>query len=110
MVTPDKIDDVKTGQRASVSLSAFPMRHTPKVDGTVSYVSADRAVTREMNIPPHYLVYVQLDPESLNQAIKDVSRLTPGMPAEVYIQTEAKTILDYLLSPITESMDRAFRE
>jgi HlyD family type I secretion membrane fusion protein len=110
MVAPDKIDDVKTGQRASVSLSAFPMRYTPKVDGTVTYVSADRVEIHQQNIPPHYLVYVQLDPESLNNAIEDVTRLTPGMPAEVYIQTEAKTVLDYILSPITESMNRALRE
>lgn len=110
MVAPDKIDDVKTGQRASVSLSAFPTRHTPKVDGTVTYVSADRVEIHQQNIPPHYLVYVQLDPESLNHAISDITRLTPGMPAEVYIQTEAKTVLDYILSPITESMNRALRE
>ncbi len=110
MVAPDKIDEVKIGQRASVSLSAFPTRHTPKVDGTVTYVSADRVVPQSQYIPPHYLVFVDLDPQSLHHAIKDVARLTPGMPAEVYIQTEAKTILDYLLSPITESMNRALRE
>ena len=110
MVTPDKIDEVKTGQRASVSLSAFPTRHTPKVDGTVTYVSADRVVPPTQYIPPHYQVHVELDPESLSAAIKNVDRLSPGMPAEVYIQTEARTILDYLLSPITESMNRALRE
>jgi HlyD family type I secretion membrane fusion protein len=110
MVAPDKIDEVKVGQRASVSLSAFPTRYTPKVDGTVSYVSADRVVPQNQYIPPHYLVHVELDAESLNAAIQDVERLTPGMPAEVYIQTEAKTVLDYLLSPITESMNRALRE
>jgi hypothetical protein len=32
------------------------------------------------------------------------------MPAEVYIQTEAQTVLSYLMTPITESMSRAFRE
>jgi len=110
MVAPDKIDEVKTGQRASVSLSAFPTRYTPKVDGKVSYISADRVEPKTPYIPPHYLVYVQLDPDSLNNALKDVTRLTPGMPAEVYIQTEAKTVLDYILSPITQSMNRALRE
>jgi HlyD family type I secretion membrane fusion protein len=110
MVAPDKIDEVKPGQRASVSLSAFPTRYTPKVDGTVSYISADRVEPESPYIPPHYLVYVELNPESLSEAIEDINRLTPGMPAEVYIQTEAKTVLDYILSPITESMDRALRE
>jgi HlyD family type I secretion membrane fusion protein len=110
MVAPDKIDDVKTGQRASVSLSAFPTRYTPKVDGTVSYISADRVEPESPYIPPHYLVYVELNPQSLAEAIDDITRLTPGMPAEVYIQTDAKTVLDYILTPITESMNRALRE
>lgn len=110
MVAPDKIDDVEVGQRASVALSAFAMRYTPKVDGTVTYVSADRVVPQSPYIPPHYLAYVALDVESLDRAIEDITRLTPGMPAEVYIQTEARTVLDYILTPITESMNRALRE
>lgn len=109
-VPPDKIDDVVLGQKASISLSAFPTRYTPKVDGTVTYVSADRIEPGRHDVPPHYLVYLKLDPDSLSEAIQDLTRLTPGMPAEVYIQTEAKTVLTYLLTPITESLNRAFRE
>lgn len=109
-VAPDKIDDVMMGQSASITLSAFPTRYTPKVEGIVTYISADRIEPRRHDRIPHYLVYLQLDPKSLNNAISDSARLTPGMPAEVYIQTEAKTVLTYILSPITESMDRAFRE
>lgn len=109
-VPPDKIDDVIQGQTASVSLSAFPTRYTPKVDGTVTYVSADRIEPQQPNTAPYYLVYLELDPDSLQSAIDDPTRLTPGMPAEVYIQTEEKTVLTYLLTPITESLNRAFRE
>jgi len=32
------------------------------------------------------------------------------MGAEVYIQTEARTALDYFLTPVTTTFDRAFRE
>ncbi|MFW5899764.1 MAG: HlyD family type I secretion periplasmic adaptor subunit [Desulfovermiculus sp.] len=109
-VEPGKIDDVRKGQKASVMLSAFPTRYTPKVDGEVTYVSADRIEPKQQNTPPYYLAYIQLDKQSLNNAIDDPAKLTPGMPAEVYIQTEPQTVLDYILSPITESIDRAFRE
>ncbi|MFP4428456.1 MAG: HlyD family type I secretion periplasmic adaptor subunit [Desulfovermiculus sp.] len=109
-VEPGKIDDVRTEQKASVMLSAFPTRYTPKVDGEVTYVSADRIEPKQQNTPPYYLAYIQLDKQSLNNAIDDPNKLTPGMPAEVYIQTEPQTVLDYILSPITESIDRAFRE
>ncbi|MEM6423354.1 MAG: HlyD family type I secretion periplasmic adaptor subunit, partial [Pseudomonadota bacterium] len=35
---------------------------------------------------------------------------TPGMPAEVLIQTEERTFAQYIAKPITDSMSRAFRE
>ncbi|MFO7802541.1 MAG: HlyD family type I secretion periplasmic adaptor subunit [Desulfovermiculus sp.] len=109
-IPTDKIDDVRKGQQASVMLSAFPRRYTPKVDGEVSYVSADRIEPKDQKTPPHYLAYIKLDENSLRNAIEDTTKLTPGMPAEVYIQTDAQTVLSYILSPITESIDRAFRE
>jgi HlyD family secretion protein len=37
-------------------------------------------------------------------------RLLPGMPVEVYIQTEERTALSYLAKPITDQVSRAFRE
>ncbi|MFW5819271.1 MAG: HlyD family type I secretion periplasmic adaptor subunit, partial [Desulfovermiculus sp.] len=95
-VEPGKIDDVRTEQKASVMLSAFPTRYTPKVDGEVTYVSADRIEPEQQNTPPYYLAYIQLDKQSLNNAIDDPAKLTPGMPAEVYIQTEPQTVLDYI--------------
>ncbi|MFO7803433.1 MAG: HlyD family type I secretion periplasmic adaptor subunit [Desulfovermiculus sp.] len=109
-VQPDQIDDVQEGQLANVRLQAFSRRYTKKVSGEVTYVSADRVEPKDQRTPPHYLAYIELDQESLQNAIEDTAKLTPGMPAEVYIQTEAKTVLSYIMSPITESMDRAFRE
>ncbi|WP_291323570.1 HlyD family type I secretion periplasmic adaptor subunit [Desulfonatronospira sp.] len=109
-VDPGKIDDVRRGQNASVMLSAFPRRYTPKVKGEVIYVAADRTEPEQRDTPPHYLTYVELDEESLREAIEDPGKLTPGMPAEVYIQTQAQTVMSYILSPIIDSMDRSFRE
>jgi HlyD family secretion protein len=37
-------------------------------------------------------------------------RLVPGMPAEVYLETPARTILSYFMKPFTDMMARAFRE
>ncbi|MDW2205346.1 HlyD family type I secretion periplasmic adaptor subunit, partial [Vibrio sp. 1636] len=37
-------------------------------------------------------------------------RLTSGMNAEVLILSEPRTPLSYLIKPLTESMNRAFRE
>lgn len=106
------IDSVDRGQPAKVALSAFSSRSTPKVNGEVSYVSADRIEPKNQSEAqmPYYLVYVQLDQDSLQQALGDTTRLNPGMPAEVFIQTEQRTMLSYIMSPISDSLGRAFRE
>lgn len=109
-VDPSDIEEVKVGKSASVSLSAFPRRYTPKVTGTVTYVSADKIEPQQQGVPPYYQVYIEFDHDSLVNAIGQETRLTPGMPAEVFIQTGEKTVLSYILSPITDSVDRAFRE
>jgi HlyD family secretion protein len=57
---------------------------------------------------PFYLIRVTLDPE----AAKDLDglRLVPGMPAEVFVATDSRTPLQYLLKPLHEQMARTFRE
>jgi hypothetical protein len=37
-------------------------------------------------------------------------RLQAGMPAEVFLHTEDRTMLDYLLAPVTVYFRRAMRE
>ena len=37
-------------------------------------------------------------------------RLKPGLPAEVFITTEDRTVLEYLLQPLLETFERGLRE
>jgi hypothetical protein len=37
-------------------------------------------------------------------------KLMPGMPADVMIVTEQRTMLDYLWQPISDAMRRSFRQ
>jgi HlyD family secretion protein len=37
-------------------------------------------------------------------------KLVPGMPVEVFIQTQDRTPLQYLLKPLREQIARTFRE
>ena len=46
---------------------------------------------------------------SLKEAGDDI-KLYPGMPAEVYILTHSRTAIQYLLDPITNTLNRSFRE
>ena len=106
-IRPEDISRVRQGQGAHIRFSAFNSLTTPMVDGKVFYVSADRLVQRETQ-QPYYVVLVEADAASLKQAGQ--LTLQAGMPAEVFIQGEERTPLQYLVEPVTLVLQRAGRE
>jgi HlyD family secretion protein/epimerase transport system membrane fusion protein len=106
-VDPIDIDDVAIGQEATVWLTAFKMRSTPIIVGTLINLSADRLVD-EHSGAPYYLARIEVSKEEL--ASLGNLELQPGMPVEALIRTGARTALGYMLSPLTENIDLAFRE
>ena len=105
-VHPNDIDSVKVGAAAQVSLTAFKMRTTPRLDGVVIKVSADALVAEDRS--SYYATEIQIDPGELEK-LAGVA-LTPGMPAETMIRTGERTFLRYIGQPILDSFHRAFRE
>lgn len=104
-----EIDNITVGQKATVRLTALNQRTTPVLNGEVFYLSADalpvqvQEGTREV-----YLARVNLPASELARVHGFV--VTPGMPAEILIQTAERTFFDYLTKPIRDSMARAFME
>ena len=107
-VSPNDIDDVGVGQAAIVHLTAYRQRHLPRIDGVVTSVSADRMLDQRTN-EPYFAAKVKVDPKELEHLDQHVV-LTPGMPAEVMIVTKERTMLDYLLAPLTDTFRRGMRE
>ncbi len=103
-VTPNDIDSVVVGLPAQVRLPAFSQLGAPRLTGEVIRVSADRFANERM---AWYEARIALDPDQ--PGLADLL-LTPGMQADVLIVTGARTLLDYLLTPIAESLGRALRE
>lgn len=106
-IRPEDISRVRQGQLAHIKFTAFNPLTTPMVDGKVFYVSADRMVDRNTN-QAWYTVLVEADAASLHQAGK--LALQAGMPAEVFVQGEQRTPLQYLAEPVTQVLQRAGRE
>jgi hypothetical protein len=52
---------------------------------------------------------VKLDESDLQKKI-DNFRPSPGMPADVFIETGQRTFFNYLIRPVSDSLSRAFRE
>jgi HlyD family secretion protein len=93
---PQEVDHVHKGQRAYIRFSAFNQRTTPQLEGVVSYVSADLNHDRQKNSnsAAYYTV------RSLE--------LVSGMPVEVFLQTGSRTMMSYLLKPISDQLLRTF--
>ena len=101
------IDVISVGQTASLRFSALNTRTTPEVPGVVTYISADRQVDPVTN-ESFYTARLKIA-EVLPPSIKR-SQIFPGMPVETYIQTGDRTFLEYMIKPLTDSFNRAFRE
>ncbi len=104
-----EIDSVVTGQDATVRLIALNQRTTPVLNGQVFYLSADSVIEDSAGAPQEvYLARISLEPEEIERVRGFIP--TPGMPAEIMIQTEERTFAAYIAKPVTDSMSRAFRE
>ena len=106
-VRPEDISYVRAGAKADVRLTGLRQRTTPSVPGTVRYVSADR-VEERAGLPAYYIVHVEISAAALEQAGK--LRLQAGMPAEVFIETQPRTALEYLVDPALGFLQRSLRE
>jgi HlyD family secretion protein len=106
-VQPTDIDQVRSGQKAFVRLSAFNQRVTPQLSGEVSYVSADTSHDQQTNAP-YFSARVTL-PEGERVKLANL-QLVAGMPAEIFMQTGSRSMMSYLLKPISDQLQRAFVE
>ncbi|NJK42335.1 MAG: HlyD family efflux transporter periplasmic adaptor subunit [Aquincola sp.] len=113
-VAPIDIDRVTVGQVAEVRFSAFKTRDLPTIEGRLISVSADRLVRDPKETSggdsAYYLAHVEVSPNGL-QALRAADlALVPGMPAEVLIQTGSRTLLQYVMKPLTDTFKRALIE
>jgi HlyD family secretion protein len=104
---PQDVDHVREKQQAYIRFSAFNQRTTPQLEGVVSYVSADLNHDRKGNSnAAYYTVRVTLPPSERRRL--GGLELVSGMPVEVFLQTGSRTMMSYLLKPITDQLLRTF--
>lgn len=107
------IDVVHVGLVAKIRFSAFKSRTTPSFTGKVISISPDIVQDRNQDprVEPVYIARVEIDMEEFNKIAKVKKlELHPGMQTEVQIVTGTRTLLKYLLAPVTDTMFKAFRE
>ncbi len=107
MINRQDIDSVHVGSKAQIKLTAYSQRRLAPLPGEVRYVAADQTVDEQRD-SSYYIVRAAIDPDAL--AERDDIEIRPGMPADILILKSPRKAIDYLVDPITESMDKAFRE
>ncbi len=106
-VKPTDIDQISIGQKAIVHFSAFSSRSTPELNGKVIKVSADSIVDKASGASFFTIILEVPDSETVKLG---ENKLLPGMPAEAFIRTRNRSAISYLLKPLTDNLNRAFRE
>lgn len=107
-VDPIDIDQIVTGQSVNLRFSALDQRTTPELTGQVALVSAD-AFEDESLGASYYRAEIVLKPGELAK-LAEGQVLIPGMPVEAFIRTEDRSPLNYLIKPMADYFNRAFRE
>jgi protease secretion system membrane fusion protein len=106
-VAPHLIDRVHADLPVDVRFSSFA--HSPQlvVEGRVVSISGDLLTEPQTGVG-YYLARVQVTPEGLKTLGK--RQLQPGMPVEVVFKTGARSLLTYLLHPLTKRVSAAMKE
>ena len=106
-IPPQDIDSVRLGQKAVMRFAAFNARTTPEIDGVVMRVSADVTADQKTG-QSYYTARIRLSGDEL--ARLGAVRLVPGMPVEAHLQIGERTVLSYLVKPLSDQIAKAWRE
>lgn len=107
-VNPINIDEIYVGQSVTLRFSALDQRQTPELFGTVVLISAD-AFEDEGSRQSYYRAEIELDEGEIYKLPEGIV-LIPGMPVESYIRTADHSPLSYLIKPLADYFNKAFRE
>lgn len=106
-ISPRDVDQVRIGLPARLRFSAFDQQTTPQIEGEVLSVSPD--LTRDPNTGEAYFTARIAISDGEIAKLGD-SKLQPGIPVEVQITTRERTAMSYLMKPLADQINRAFRE
>jgi adhesin transport system membrane fusion protein len=108
-VLPEDISFVRMNQQAKVAITAYDRSVYGTLDGVVVGISPD-AFTEERTGDVYYVVRVRTTSNTLQDPTGRAMPIGPGMVAEVDLLGDSRTVLQYILTPITRLSETAFRE
>jgi HlyD family type I secretion membrane fusion protein len=104
---PNEVGYVHSGQVAEVKVHSYDSSRYGTLKGTVRQISPSTYLDEKAN--PYYKVKVGLDKSWLGAAAGEME-VIPGMTVQVDIITGSKTIMEYLMKPVTRGFQSAFQQ
>jgi len=102
------VDNVILGGQAEVRFPAFTSRHTPVIFGSVQVLSPDIIQPDSPQVEPYYDARISVEDKDIPEEMR--GRLQPGMPAEVIIASGERTMVEYLVKPLTDAFSKGMLE
>ena len=103
----EMVDKLQPGLPVELMFAAFNQSSTPRVDGEVALVSADRLLD-EKTQQPYYQVRIKVTEHALQQL--SGLDIRPGMPVEAFVRTGERSMLNYLFKPLADRVHIALAE
>lgn len=107
-VAPSDIAFIKVGDRANVKVTAYDFSIFGGLRGRVQQVSAD-SIFDEVERQAYYTVLIETDRSYISRGNQRLP-IVPGMICDVEILTGSRSILSYLLKPVSKAFDEALTE
>lgn len=105
-IAPRDVDQINVGQDVRVRFTALSLTNTPELTGTLSFLSAERTTDREAGAS-FYRIRITIDPKN---AARQNLKMVAGMPAEVFMSTESRSLLSYVLKPLRDQFARSLSD
>ncbi|MEB3181776.1 MAG: HlyD family efflux transporter periplasmic adaptor subunit [Nostocaceae cyanobacterium] len=96
---------IREGYKAKVKMATFPFQEFGTVEGTVVQISPNAIADEKLG--PVFPTRIRLSKHSLSVRGKEV-KFTPGMVASGEIVTRSKTVLTFIIEPVTRRFSEAF--
>jgi adhesin transport system membrane fusion protein len=109
IVKPQDIAFLRLWQKANIKISAYDNSICGLLPGVVERIAPD-AIVDERTGKTHFIIRVRTDATALTGEDGAKLPIGPGMTVEVDVSGRERSVLSYLLTPITRLRDSAFRE
>jgi epimerase transport system membrane fusion protein len=103
-ILPQDITKIFPDQNVEVIFASDQVNVTPPLKGKVVYISADTMTMPSDTRVAYYVARVQMTGDRHGRNI------LPGNVAEVFFQTEARTLLQHLADPVTRFALRTYKD